>query len=86
MVIKEKLLSLAEMESIAKQATFEALKSFKPPRNRENLTLGSGITDEEGIFELYLAGEMPKDAEVVSRATVNRLTGAVKVDVFLPPA
>ena len=37
-----------------------------------------------GRFELYIAGEQPEDAIVISEATVNRKTGEVSVKVFLP--
>ncbi|MFM2448598.1 MAG: hypothetical protein RIS44_1048 [Pseudomonadota bacterium] len=84
MVTKASLLKLDEMEAIAKKATHDALKAYPRPENFENLTLGSGITDSEGIFELYIAGERPRDAKVISCAKVNRSTGEVKVQVFLP--
>ncbi|UXY14520.1 hypothetical protein N8I74_14505 [Chitiniphilus purpureus] len=84
MVMTKNLLKLAEMEVIAKKAMFEALRDYpKPSEGLENLTLGSGITDSAGIFELYLAGERPQDARVLSRATVDRSSGEVHVEVFL---
>jgi len=84
MVIKKKLLKLNDMEAIAKKATFEALQGYpKPNENLENLTLGSGVTDTEGIFELYFAGDYPQDAKVISRAIVDRVSGDVHVEVFL---
>lgn len=87
MVKKQKLLRLQDMEPIAKQATFEALKGYvKPDEGLENLTLGTGISDSEGVFELYISGDRPQDAKVLSRATVSRLTGQVTVEVFLPLA
>lgn len=82
---KNKLLKLKEMEAIAKKATHDALLPY--PRlegsDSENLTLGTQVTDDEGIFELYVAGERPLDAKVISCARVNRRTGEVSVDVFL---
>lgn len=84
MVNKVKLLKLEEMEVIAKKATHEALRAYaRPEGNLDDLTLGSGITEEEGIFELYIAGERPCDAKVISCARVDRRTGEVRVDVFL---
>lgn len=84
MVIKQKLLRLDDMEVMAKKATFEALQGYpKPSGNLENLTLGTSLTDTEGIFELYISGERPQDAVVISRAAVDRRSGEVRVSVFL---
>jgi len=81
----KKLLTLKEMESIAREATHAALQGYEAPEHRENLTLGSAITDADGVFELYIAGERPQDAKVISKAVVDRVTGDVKVEVFLKP-
>ncbi|MBR8656998.1 hypothetical protein KDH83_27140 [Achromobacter sp. Marseille-Q0513] len=71
------------MEAIAKKATFEALQGYPKPRgNLENLTLGSEVTETAGIFELYISGERPQDARVISRAIVDREHGGVRVEVF----
>ena len=80
-------LNLSEMEAIAKEATRAALVGYTPPTAEEdkNLTLGSGITDTEGVFELYIATDKPQDAKVISCAKVSRLTGEVTVEVFLQP-
>lgn len=82
---KSKLLKLKEMEVLAKKATHDALLPY--PRlaavDSENLTLGTRVTDEEGIFELYIAGERPLDAKVITCARVDRRTGEVSVEVYL---
>lgn len=84
MVSKVKLLKLEDMETIAKRATFDALQAYaRPEGDLDLLTLGTGITDDEGVFELYIAGETPRDAKVISCARVDRKTGAVSVEVFL---
>jgi hypothetical protein len=84
MVKGVKLLKLKEMEEIAKKATYDALQGYKKPDDDpKNLTLGTGITDDEGIFELYFAADRPLDAKVISCARVNRRTGEVSVEVFL---
>jgi hypothetical protein len=86
-VSKTKLLQLAEMEPIAKEATYDALKGCMPPSDddKKALVLGKMLTDEAGIFELYVPADKPQDARVISRATVNRITGeVVNVEVFLP--
>ena len=71
------------MEPLAREATCAALMKYSPPKHLENLTLGTQITDTHGIFELYLAGETPRDAMVISEATVDRATGEVSVKIFL---
>ena len=86
-IAKRRKLNLSEMEAIAKEATKAAFVGYVPPTPEEerNLTLGSGITDTEGVFELYIATDRPQDAKVISCAKVDRLTGDVTVEVFLPP-
>ena len=86
-MVKERKRSLTDMEEAARAATAEALRGYPPPsgQDRDNLTLGKQLTDEEGIFELYVPGERPQDAKVISRAVVDRVTGKVAVEVFLPP-
>lgn len=84
MVKENKMLNLKEMEEIAKKATRDALQGHrKPDDDMRDLTLGTEITNEEGIFELYFAAERPQDAKVISCARVDRHTGAVSVEVFL---
>jgi hypothetical protein len=84
MVNSVKKLKLKEMEEIAKKATYAALQGYKKPADdMRNLTLGTEITNEEGIFELYFAAERPQDAKVITCARVDRHTGAVSVEVFL---
>jgi hypothetical protein len=85
MVNDSRILTLAEMESIAKGATRAALMGYRQPANYEHLTLGSELTDAKAIFELYIADERPQDAKVISRASVDRLTGNVEVEIFLEP-
>ena len=73
------------MEPIAREATRNALKKcIWPPGRDERLTLGVFLEKEYGIFELYFFGERPEDAEVLTEARVNRITGEVSVKVFLP--
>lgn len=87
MVSKTKLFQLAEMEPVAKEATYDALKGCMPPSDddKKALVLGKILTDEAGIFELYVPAGKPQDARVISRAAVSRVTGkVVSVQVFLP--
>ena len=85
MTPRTKLLTLREMQPIAREATRQALATYKgcPELENKSLTLGERIEGSEGVFELYLAGERPEDAKVISCARVDRRTGAVKVEVFL---
>lgn len=85
MTSTKKLMTLREMEPIAREATRKALTPYKGSRELEdeNLTLGKSIDGPEGIFELYLAAERPQDARVICCATVDRRTGEVQVEVFL---
>lgn len=86
MVTQKLGLSNSEMEERAKEMTFAALDAYQPPSDEEKsrITLGKMFTDEVGVFELYVAGERSEDAVVISRAEVNRKTGEVLVEVFLP--
>jgi hypothetical protein len=75
---------LDDLQEIARIATREALKSYEPiPKDWEDhLTLGSGYDGEDGIFELYVAAERPRDSIVISSARVNKVTRAAQVTVF----
>ena len=84
-MVGENILSLNEMQEIARLATRKALKGYSRPNlSFDNLVLGIYHDKECGKFELYIAGERPEDAIVISQATVNRKTGEVSVEVFLP--
>ena len=84
-VSKRKPLSIDEMEPIAKDATRSALSGYEAPSEEVQATwrLGKIETENEGIFEIYIPAERPKEATVVSRARVDRWTGAVRVEVYL---
>jgi hypothetical protein len=85
MVMKSKLLSLDEMEPIAKEATRRALSEYpEPPKeDQARWTLGKFEAETEGVFEIYIPSARPLDAKVISRARVDRRTGKVSVEVFL---
>ena len=74
---------LAELEEIARVATFEALQSYEavPVELRKQLVLGTLFDGEDRVFELYVSGERPADALVFTSARVNRRTRAVDVKV-----
>ena len=85
MTKKMRKLDIKKMEPIAREATRNALKKYIwPPGRDEHLTLGVFLEEEYDIFELYFSGERPEDAEVLTEARVNRITGEVSVKVFLP--
>ena len=84
-MVKQSKKLLADMEEAAKSATYQALLAYLPPDPEENvkLALGKIYTNSEAIFELNVPGERPQDAKVISRATVNRVSGKMVVEVFL---
>ncbi|TWC23380.1 hypothetical protein FBY06_104289 [Pseudomonas sp. SJZ085] len=84
-MVTKKLMSLDEMEPIAKEATRLALSEYPEPskEDQSNWTLGKFETEGEGVFEIYIPSEQPLNAKVISRARVDRKTGAVNVEVFL---
>lgn len=80
--VKEK--PLAELTEIARQATREALTGRCIPEEiRCELVLGTYWDGDYRLFELYVPGEKPEDARVISKARVHAVTGAVVVDTFL---
>ncbi len=74
---------LEDLQEIARRATREALEQYEPiPMEWEkNLTLGTFFEENYRIFELYVAGEKPSDAIIISSARVNRRDRSVKVVV-----
>ena len=75
---------LDELEEIARLATRKALEDYEPVPQawRANLTLGTIIDgDEDRTFQLYVAGERPADAIIISSARVHRKTRAVEVTI-----
>ena len=74
---------LAVLEEIARVATAEALRDFEPvPETwRRELALGTLFEGDDRVFELYVPGERPSDAIVISSARVNRKTKLVEVTI-----
>jgi hypothetical protein len=73
---------LQKLEEIARIATKKALESYVvPDEYKDNLVLGTQFKEEKRIFELYLPGETPKDAIVISSAEVDRKTRKVTVQI-----
>lgn len=84
-LVMKKLMSLDEMEPIAKEAMRLALGEYPEPskEDQSDWTLGKFETEGEGVFEIYIPTKQPLDAKVISRTRVNRKTGVVNVEVFL---
>jgi hypothetical protein len=80
-------LNLSEMEALARNATRAALGAYTPltEEEKKELTLGSSLSDIEGVFELYLAKDKPQNAKLVSCAKVDRFAGEVQLEIFLQP-
>lgn len=77
-------LSLAEMEPIAQEATRKALKDRDIPESQwKEIVLGKGYDGEYGIFELYIPGSKPEDAQIISETKVHRISGEVDVNIFI---
>ena len=74
---------LDDLREIARVATRAALENFEPipPEWNARLTLGTFFDGDDRIFELYVAGERPRDAIVLTSARVNRRTKEVTVSV-----
>lgn len=78
---------LEELEEIARVKTREALVEYErlSDEAKNKLVLGIGFAGDERIFQLYVPGERPEEAVVVTRVPVNSITGeASDVEVFLP--
>lgn len=74
---------LDELQELARIATRAELESYEPipPEWNQALTLGTLFDGEDRVFELYVAGERPSDAIVLTSTRVNRLTRLTTVSV-----
>lgn len=79
-----KKLSFDEAREIARLLTREALKKHKiTDEFWSQVVLGSGLESDTAIFELYIPGERPEDARLISQTVINRYTGRGEVKIFL---
>jgi len=81
----KKRIALKVLQETARQLTFEGLKKFVIPQEiRNKLVLGTLFDGDTRIFELYIPGERPSDAVVISRVRVNSLSGEIEgaVEIF----
>jgi hypothetical protein len=78
---------LEELQEIARVATVKALEGYPiTDEIRKQLVLGVRFEGDTRVFELYIPGERPQDALLISQATVDRKTkGILAVQVFNPP-
>lgn len=87
MKMQQRKRSLDELRETARAATRSALENYErvPDDARNLLTLGTRFDGDDRIFELYIPGELPQDAVILTRVRVNAITGEVgPVEVFLP--
>ena len=71
-----------DLEEIAREATQKALEKYiVPDKYKENLVLGTQFAEDNRIFELYVPGDKPEDALIITTATVNIYTKNVTVKV-----
>jgi hypothetical protein len=77
-----KLKNIDDLQEIARKLTFAALESFVIPEDyRKKMTLGVFFDGYHRVFELYVPGNHPKDAKIISRARIDARTGEGSVEV-----
>ena len=76
-------LDLVAIRKRAREPLQEALAAYRLPEAvKPRLTVGAGFTEnDDGIVEIYVAGERAADAVYLARALVNRDSGRVVVSV-----
>lgn len=75
--------SLEDLQEIARVATREALLGFPEVRRLlPELVLGILFDGDDRIFELYIPGDRPEDACVISRVRVDSHTGEAVTEIF----
>lgn len=78
-----KRIPLDVLQETARVATRDQLSLWTDFGKQKNLTLGAFWQDDLVVFELYLAGERPSDALVLTEAKVHAYSGElVEVRVF----
>jgi len=78
-----KSISLEKLQERARLMTLAELEHYIIPEEiRRNLILGVQFDEDYRIFELYVPGEKPSDACVISRARLNVYSGEGLVEVF----
>jgi hypothetical protein len=78
-----KAIPLDELEERARRMTLAALESYViPDEIRPTLTLGIHFEGDTRVFELYVPGEKPSDARIISRLRLNIYSGEGDVEVI----
>ncbi|MGD2180823.1 hypothetical protein [Lusitaniella coriacea] len=83
---KRKKIKNNELERIAQELCRNTLRDYVIPDHvKENLTLGFGQEGDPDfrVFELYVAGKRPEDAQSIIVIKVNIYTGEANAEVFL---
>ena len=79
---QRKPIPLDQLQERARLMTLEALDCYViPDEIRPNLTLGVQFDGDFRVFELYVPGEKPSDAKVVSRTRLDTFSGEGAVEV-----
>ena len=77
-----KPIELDQLQERARLMTLEKLEHYLIPDSiRSSLTLGVHFDGDFRIFELYVPGEKPADAKVISRVRTNVYSGEGIVEV-----
>ena len=78
-----KKIPLNQLQECARLLTLEALAGYVIPEEiRSNLILGVQFEGDTRIFELYVPGDKPSDAVVISKARLNIYSGTGDVEVI----
>ena len=78
------MIPLDELKEKARIMTKDALRHYPsfPRKFEPDITLGTLLDGDLRIFELYVARRRPQDAIILTRATLDAVTGEGKVEVF----
>jgi len=76
-------IKLEKLQERARLMTLAELENYIMPEEiRATLTLGVQFDEDFRIFELYVPGEKPSDARVISQARLNVYSGEGSVEVL----
>ncbi|MEZ4449129.1 MAG: hypothetical protein R3B09_06585 [Nannocystaceae bacterium] len=78
------MIPLDELKEKARIMTKDALRHYPsfPKEFEPDIALGTFFDGNLRIFELYVAKQRPQDAIILTRATLDAMTGDGKVEVF----
>ena len=75
-----------ELRETARALTRDALEGHDLPTElHDDLVLGERFDGDDVVFELYVPGETPADARILTIARLNAVTGEGTVEVYDPP-